>query len=211
MLIISVVKHKDLNNQKQAKHGATHTFNPITWELEVSRSLSSKLAWSTEFQDFQEYTETLSQKTKQTNKNQKWRHRPLVHLLSKAKPLWDQESEANLGDTGNPVSKYIQINLKITSTNRDYHSCQGTHRCAVANTNTVYISLMCKVWSSLQSTCQVCRRPWVKPQQGKTNISVCWEERQANNSRVTPLSFPGWSKRVTTELCVAASASLQWG
>jgi hypothetical protein len=28
-----------------------HTFNPSTWEVEVDKSLSSRLAWSTEFQD----------------------------------------------------------------------------------------------------------------------------------------------------------------
>ena len=34
-----------------------HTFNPSTPEAETGRSLSSRPAWSTEFQDSQSYTE----------------------------------------------------------------------------------------------------------------------------------------------------------
>jgi hypothetical protein len=34
-----------------------HTFNPSTWEAEAGRFLSSRPAWSTEFQDSQDYTE----------------------------------------------------------------------------------------------------------------------------------------------------------
>jgi hypothetical protein len=34
-----------------------HAFNPSTWEAEAGRFLSSRPAWSTEFQDSQGYTE----------------------------------------------------------------------------------------------------------------------------------------------------------
>jgi hypothetical protein len=33
-----------------------HTFNPSTWEAEAGGFLSSRPAWSTEFQDSQGYT-----------------------------------------------------------------------------------------------------------------------------------------------------------
>jgi hypothetical protein len=39
-----------------------HAFNPRTEEAEAGRSLSSKPAWSTEFQDSQGYTEKPSEK-----------------------------------------------------------------------------------------------------------------------------------------------------
>jgi hypothetical protein len=45
-----------------------HTFNPSTWEAEAGGFLSSRPAWSTEFQDSQGYRETLSQKTKTKQK-----------------------------------------------------------------------------------------------------------------------------------------------
>jgi hypothetical protein len=34
-----------------------HAFNPSTWEAEAGRSLSLRPAWSTKFQDSQDYTE----------------------------------------------------------------------------------------------------------------------------------------------------------
>jgi hypothetical protein len=34
-----------------------HAFNPSTWEAEAERFLSSRPAWSTEFQDSQGYTD----------------------------------------------------------------------------------------------------------------------------------------------------------
>jgi hypothetical protein len=53
-----------------------HAFNPSTWEAEAGRFLSSRPAWSTEFQDSQGYTEkpclkktkTKTAKTKNDNK-----------------------------------------------------------------------------------------------------------------------------------------------
>jgi hypothetical protein len=37
-----------------------HVFNPSTWEAEVGGSLSSRSAWSTEFQDSQGYRENIN-------------------------------------------------------------------------------------------------------------------------------------------------------
>ena len=62
-----------------------HTFNSITQEAEADRSLSSMPAWSTELvPDSQGYTETLSQKTKATTKNQQ--QNCFVHLRSSVFP-----------------------------------------------------------------------------------------------------------------------------
>jgi hypothetical protein len=44
-----------------------HACNPSTWEAEAGRFLSSRPAWSTEFQDSQGYTEK-PYLEKQTNK-----------------------------------------------------------------------------------------------------------------------------------------------
>jgi hypothetical protein len=45
-----------------------HTFNPSTREAEAGRFLSSRPAWSTEFQDGQDYTEKPCQKKKKEKK-----------------------------------------------------------------------------------------------------------------------------------------------
>ena len=42
-----------------------HVFNPRNWEAEAGRFLSSRTAWSTEFQDSHGYTEKPCLKTKQ--------------------------------------------------------------------------------------------------------------------------------------------------
>jgi hypothetical protein len=53
-----------------------HPFNPSTWEPEAGRFLSSRLAWSTKFQDSQVYREkpclkkTKQNKTKQNKTKQ---------------------------------------------------------------------------------------------------------------------------------------------
>jgi hypothetical protein len=47
-----------------------HAFNPSTWEAEAGGFLSSKPAWSTEFQNSQGYTEKPGLK-KPKNKKQK--------------------------------------------------------------------------------------------------------------------------------------------
>jgi hypothetical protein len=76
-----------------------HAFNPSTWEAEAGRFLSSRPAWSTEFQDSQDYTEkshlekTKQSKTKQnkTNKQKKkvlrvarqWWYTPLILALGR--------------------------------------------------------------------------------------------------------------------------------
>jgi hypothetical protein len=50
-----------------------HTFDPSTWEAEAGGFLSSRSAWSTEWVPGQPelHRETLSQKNKQTNKQNK--------------------------------------------------------------------------------------------------------------------------------------------
>jgi hypothetical protein len=49
-----------------------HDFNPSTWEAETGGFLSSRPAWSTEFQDSQGYTEKpCLKKTKQNRTNNK--------------------------------------------------------------------------------------------------------------------------------------------
>jgi hypothetical protein len=54
-----------------------HAFNPSTWEAEAGRFLSSKPAWSTEFQDSQGYTEKpCLEKQKKKKKKKK---KDLVH------------------------------------------------------------------------------------------------------------------------------------
>jgi hypothetical protein len=52
-----------------------HTFNPSIWEAEAGRFLSSRPAWSTEFQDSRGYTERpcleKQKQNKQTKQNKK--------------------------------------------------------------------------------------------------------------------------------------------
>jgi hypothetical protein len=48
-----------------------HAFNLSTWEAEAGRFLSSRPAWSTEFQDSQGYTEKPCLEKKQTKKTNK--------------------------------------------------------------------------------------------------------------------------------------------
>jgi hypothetical protein len=48
-----------------------YTFNPSTWEAEAGRFLSSRPAWSTEFQDSQGYTEKLYKQKPKSNKQTK--------------------------------------------------------------------------------------------------------------------------------------------
>jgi hypothetical protein len=42
---------------KKCLRSTEHAFNPSTWEAEAGGCLSSRPAWSTEFQDSQGYTE----------------------------------------------------------------------------------------------------------------------------------------------------------
>jgi hypothetical protein len=48
-----------------------HAFNPSTQEAEAGRFLSSRPAWSTEFQDSQSYTEKPCLKKKKKKKKKK--------------------------------------------------------------------------------------------------------------------------------------------
>ena len=59
-----------------------HTFNPNTWEAEAGGFLSSRPAWSTEWVPRQPglHRETLSQKTKKTNKQKIFQCPYCLHL-----------------------------------------------------------------------------------------------------------------------------------
>jgi hypothetical protein len=56
-----------------------HAFNPSTWEAETGGFLSSKPAWSTKFQDSQDYTEKpCLEKPRKTKKKKKKKKRKWV-------------------------------------------------------------------------------------------------------------------------------------
>ena len=81
----------DINKKKKIKPGVVaHAFNSSTQEAEAGGFLSSRPAWSTEFQDSQGYTEkpclekkTKTKQTNQTNKktNKKPQQQQQKHLL----------------------------------------------------------------------------------------------------------------------------------
>jgi hypothetical protein len=52
-----------------------HAFNPSPWEAEASGFLSSRLAWSSQFQDSQGYTEKPCLKKKKQRKRKRKRKR----------------------------------------------------------------------------------------------------------------------------------------
>ena len=56
-------------------------FNPNTWEAEAGRFLSSRPAWSTEFQDSQDYTEKPCLEKKQIQKTKKRKIKKNIYFL----------------------------------------------------------------------------------------------------------------------------------
>jgi hypothetical protein len=63
-----------IKNRQMEPGVVAHAFNPSTWEAEAGGFLSSRSAWSTKWVPGHPglYRETLSQKTKQTKKIDKW-------------------------------------------------------------------------------------------------------------------------------------------
>jgi hypothetical protein len=53
-----------------------HAFNPSTWKAETRGLLSSRLTWSTEFQDSQSYTEKPCLKKPKNQKKKKKKKNP---------------------------------------------------------------------------------------------------------------------------------------
>ena len=61
-----------------------HAFNPSTQEAEAGRFLSSRPAWSTEFQDSQSYTEKpclKKKKKKKKKKNGKEKKKKMLQMM----------------------------------------------------------------------------------------------------------------------------------
>jgi hypothetical protein len=50
-------KKKKRKKESKSQAMVAHAFNPNSWEAEAGRFLGSRPAWSTEFQDSQDYTE----------------------------------------------------------------------------------------------------------------------------------------------------------
>jgi hypothetical protein len=78
-------QNKTKQNKTKQNKNVAHSFNPSTWEAEAGGFLSSKSAWSTKCipEQPEVHRETLSRKTKQTNKQKtkgkekiyrKWQH-----------------------------------------------------------------------------------------------------------------------------------------
>jgi hypothetical protein len=65
--------HVPIKNGIKSQAVVAHAFNPITWEAEAGRFLSSRPAWSTEWVPGQPglYRETLSPKTKKKGKKER--------------------------------------------------------------------------------------------------------------------------------------------
>jgi predicted nucleic acid-binding Zn-ribbon protein len=95
-----------------------HTFNPSTWEVVAGRFLSSRPAWSTEFQDSQDCTEKPCLE-KQTNKQLQKSTFKQLEALNKEANKYKERQE-------NPTKQVKDMNKTVQDFKREIEAIKKT-------------------------------------------------------------------------------------
>jgi hypothetical protein len=134
-----------------------HAFNPSTWEAEAGRFLSSRPAWSTEFQDSQGYTEKRCLKKPNQTKPNQTKKKKKERKKKKKKPK-KQKNKQNKTKQKKKFSKKNTLTLKSVL-NNFFSSCKNKNKTKQNKTKqnkttqsaSAFISWN-KYWSSLIDT-----------------------------------------------------------